>query len=275
MAAKLGKVPRDLLPWLRIGSFEPIQKPTEDDWPHGKGQTFEAFAALNIKGPQPRSKAYLLPIAERHDISSFPSMDALAQGCTAFYGLPCAVLPTTSLEQLESGTAARSIRTRHSDMNGTQVNASDILANLKRHLPSDGFTICGVTTSDLYSGDFNFLFGLAGLHAGEVSIHRLTPASPSCELFHDTCHDNPTRVVAAARGLCPAMEGDAHLLLRHTMQTLMHEMLGALQVLLMRDAGLQLARGSGTARPRPLPRLPPQIPLGLACGDRRPPARAL
>ena len=121
-----------------------------------------------------------------------------------------------SLEKLEGGNAARPIRTRHSDMSDTQVNASDILANLKKHLPPDGFTIVGLTTRDLYAGEFNFLFGLAGLHAGVVSIHRLEPSSPTCELFLD----NPNRIAAAARGL----RCDSDLLLRHTMDTLTHEM---------------------------------------------------
>ena len=36
---------------------------------------------------------------------------------------------------------------------------------------------CAVTKRDLYAGEYNFLFGLAGLHAGVMSIARLQPGS--------------------------------------------------------------------------------------------------
>jgi archaemetzincin len=200
-AAQLGSVPKSLLPWLRVRAFEPIQKPAEDDWPHGAGQTFDEFMALRVKGPKPGSKIYLLPLGQPHEAVAFPDLGTLAEGTSAFYGLQCEVLPMITLEQLEGKASGQLIRKR-----GRQINASDVIANLKKWRPADGFAVCAVTMSDLFKGSFNFLYGLAGLHAGVVSFHRFQPNSPSYD------YDGP------------ATGRPDEVLLRHTMDVLTHEL---------------------------------------------------
>ena len=108
-----------------------------------------------------------------------------------------------TLAQLEGeGKASgRLIRKR-----GRQIDASDVIANLKKWRPADGFAVMAVTMSDIFKGEFNFLYGLAGLHLGVVSLHRLHPDSPSYD------YEGPTK------------GRPDEMLLRHTMDVLTHEL---------------------------------------------------
>ena len=93
-AIGLRTAPKDLAPWLRIDHFAAILPEGEDDWPRGRGQTFDDYVSLNPTKPaalsskrvkehaQGRHKIYLQPLGETSD--SFPDLSALAHGCTAF-----------------------------------------------------------------------------------------------------------------------------------------------------------------------------------------------
>ena len=184
-ALSVRTAPKDLLPWLRLESFPPIEEPGEDDWGRGSGQSFDMYTKSRSRmatvepSRRPtlpvRHRMYLQPLGDAADSASFPCLDTLAAGCTAFYGLQCIVLPMISLRQLEAA-GRKPIRTRRK---GAQVNASDINANLIARLPADGYTLCAVTMRDVWKGDFNYLFGLAFLSSG-VGVFSLYLISPTC-----------------------------------------------------------------------------------------------
>ena len=221
-AMQFASVSGGLQPWLQPRDFPSIREPDDDDWPRGKGQTYENYLASNpqrvastTRNPrsrklalaQGRQKIYIMPLTKgRQDLDAFPDLDALAAGVAAFYGLEVAVLPMITLKQLEAGGTP--IRTRH---RGAQYHAGDINANLISKLPSDGLTLCAVTMLDVWKGDMNYLFGLAFLqaHVGCFSFHRHQPNSPDCEFFHGSLELQP---------------GDDHVLLRRGFQTLSHEL---------------------------------------------------
>lgn len=212
-AIGFGTVKKDLAPWLRPEIYPPIPPEGEDDWARGKGQTFEAYTAGHPIRPGAsgnktrlaRHKIYLLPIGSDDDTAaSFPSLESLAAGCSAFFGLETSILPMLTLKQLEARgrTAIRSRR--------KQVNAKDINDNLRALLPADGFTLCGVTMHDIYKSSMNYLFGLAFLTSkvGVFSFYRHQPNSPDCEFHHGQLTRQP---------------GDDDVLLRRALQTLTHE----------------------------------------------------
>ena len=67
--------------WLDPYAFPEIPEEGEDDWPRGKGQTFDKY--LDGKPPQPaaragRNKIYLQPLGDAHDMELFPSLATLA-----------------------------------------------------------------------------------------------------------------------------------------------------------------------------------------------------
>ena len=148
---------KDLQAWLQPSLAVPIPPPEEDDWPRGKGQTFEAYVHSRPMRPGSqklgRCKIYLQPLGNPESAALFPSIGTLAKGCTAFFGLETVVLPMLSLQHLEA--RGRKIRTRR--QRPRQFNASDINDNLKALLPADGFTLCGITMEDIYKGDMNYL----------------------------------------------------------------------------------------------------------------------
>ena len=101
---------KDLAPWLRPDVYPPIPPEGEDDWPRGRGQTFDDYVAepnkaassssKKVTASTGRSKIYLQPLGDTTD--SFPDLSALSKGCTAFFGLPTEVLPLLTLKQLEA-----------------------------------------------------------------------------------------------------------------------------------------------------------------------------
>ena len=219
LAIALKSAPKDLAPWLRPELFPPIAEPEEDDWPRGKGEPFEKYAASRPRMPNAEGSAskrisrpvrnciYLQPLGDAATKDSFPCLDTLCDGVTAFYGMQCKVLPMITLKQLEA-SGKKPIRKRHC---GKQVHAGDINANLVSRLPADGYTLCAVTMRDVWKGDFNFLFGLAFLTSGVgvFSFYRHQPNAPECEYFHGSLERQP---------------GDEAVLLRRGFQTLTHEL---------------------------------------------------
>ena len=126
-AMQFASVSGGLQPWLQPRDFPSIREPDDDDWPRGKGQTYENYLASNpqrvastTRNPrsrklalaQGRQKIYIMPLTKgRQDLDAFPDLDALAAGVAAFYGLEVAVLPMITLKQLEAGGTP--IHTRH------------------------------------------------------------------------------------------------------------------------------------------------------------------
>ena len=231
-AISLRSAHRTLAPWLRPDPFPPIPPEGEYDWPRGKGQTFDDYVAANPSKPSApadgttyrransggikipgtvnkqrqgygRYKIYLQPLGDTDD--AFPDLSTLAAGCYAFFGLPTEVLPMITLKELEARGHTKI------EKRGRQKNAACINNNLKMLLPSDGFTLCGVTMKDIYKGDMNYLFGLAFMSSrvGIFSFYRHQPNAPECEFHH---------------GYLTRQPGDEHVLLRRAMATLTHEL---------------------------------------------------
>jgi len=203
--------PKDLAPWLLPQLYPPIPEPDEGDWPRGSGQTFDKYVASRPQRPVGtkvlRRRIYLQPLGDPASVAEFPCLTTLAEGVSAFYGMPCTVLRIMTLAQLEARGRTK-IRTRGKRL--PQINAADINTNLKGLLPSDGFTLCAVTMHDVWKGDFNYLFGLAFLaaHVGVFSFYRHQPNEPACEYHHGKLDRQP---------------GDDEVLLRRAFQTLTHE----------------------------------------------------
>ena len=214
-ALNLVSIPRLLRPWLQPDSFDNTPKHDEDeDWSHmavPKGQTFERYVAGKYNKPSRRqNKIYLQPLGSVVD-ESWPDLNVLAAGCSAFYGLETILLPPITLAELEA-SGERPIRTRGAPYGGQlQMHASDVNANLKAVKPDDAFTLCAVTMIDLFQDSFNFLMGLAAHRSGVgvFSFFRHQPNEPECEFFHGSLERRP---------------GDGDALLRHAYQLVTHEL---------------------------------------------------
>jgi archaemetzincin len=199
-----------LSPTLRLAfstkGFAPIPAPAPNDWlgQHVEpGQTLAEFLASRPNRPvAPRTILYLQPLGE-FDPERTPSLDALRDLSTAFFGLETRVLPPQPLD-------APTLRHRTRSSGREQFVSNDILTHLRDRLPDDAFCMLGVTMFDLYAmvdgKAWNFVFGQASLRdrTGVFSFARYDPAFTGGELtvdarrlmfrraaqvlLHETCH---------------------------------------------------------------------------------------
>lgn len=154
--------------------FSPIPVPGPDDWlsqhPE-RGQTVLDYVQLRPNRPEPpRQIIYVLPVgslpAERG-----PTVDELAEYARRFFGQEVVVMPTRDLRQLDVPSRGRGP--------DRQLNATAVLDVLQQELPRDAYCLIAVTLEDLYpSDDFNYVFGMARLHArvGVFSFARYHPS---------------------------------------------------------------------------------------------------
>jgi archaemetzincin len=185
-------------------AFAPIPAPGPSDWlanhPEA-GQTFAQFVRACYHRPDTRCHTiYLQPLGTFAPDDS-PPLDQLQQFAAAFFALEVVVLPP--LDITESRVTARQNPYTHH----TQLRTTDILALLRRQLPSDAYALLGITMTDLYPDPaWNFVFGQASLseRVGIYSFARYDPrffgaAAPdewqqlmlwrSCKvLAHETAH---------------------------------------------------------------------------------------
>ncbi|MBN1916816.1 MAG: hypothetical protein JW889_02815 [Verrucomicrobia bacterium] len=115
------------------------------------GQTYEEFVrtAGNLKSDQ-RQTIYILPCGPM-DAATQRVVTQLAAFARVFFDCRVTVLRPVRLPE------ASYIHRRK------QYNAADVLTRLARVAPDDALAVVGVTMADLYSGELDFVFGLASL----------------------------------------------------------------------------------------------------------------
>lgn len=155
------------------GDFSPIPAPGPADWLSShkeEGQTYRQFVSSRPNIPQgARRKLYIQPLG-KFDVEKAPSIDVLREFTEAYYyPMQVVVLPTFPPHGVKSR------------VNGgnTQWLTTDLLNLLEKRLPTDAYSMLGVTMTDLYAGEqWNFVFGQARLRArvGVFSFARYHPS---------------------------------------------------------------------------------------------------
>jgi archaemetzincin len=156
--------------------FEPIPVPKPGDWlaEHPEaGQTFDDFVKSEREKPdRQRNKIYLQPLGEFLKDRS-PSVETLKEYTAAYFAMNVAVLSPVV-------TGKHKLTTRINPLTGNrQILTRDVLALLKKRLPTDAFCVLAITMEDLYPDpSWNFVFGQASLRdrVGVFSFARYDPA---------------------------------------------------------------------------------------------------
>jgi len=158
------------------GDFEPIPIPKPGDWlavHRETGQSFDEFVKSKPNRPDKiRRKIYLQPLGEFSE-GQIPLAERLREYAGAFFAMQVEVLPGLTLSG-ENITTRTNQYTRN-----RQILTGDVLAILKRNIPSDAFCVLAVTMEDLYpEPSWNFVFGQASLRerVGVYSFARYDPA---------------------------------------------------------------------------------------------------
>ena len=160
---------------LEPDGFDPVPTPGPSDWlaNHDEpGQTYEEFVRSRPNRPDARRHTiYLQPLGEFVPGDS-PPLDGLREFAAAFFALDVTALPAIAVTGGDV-TTRRNPYTRQ-----LQLLTTDILALLRRRLPSDAYALLGVTMEDLYPDpSWNFVFGQASLRhrVGVFSFARYDP----------------------------------------------------------------------------------------------------
>ena len=158
------------------GDFEPIPIPKPGDWlavHRETGQSFDEFVKSKPNRPDKiRRKIYLQPLGEFSE-GQIPLAERLREYAGAFFAMQVEVLPGLTLSG-ENITTRTNQYTRN-----RQILTGDVLAILKRNIPSDAFCVLAVTMEDLYpEPSWNFVFGQASLRerVGVYSFARYDSA---------------------------------------------------------------------------------------------------
>jgi archaemetzincin len=156
--------------------FEPVPIPKPGDWlaeHYEAGQTFDRF--VNSKAAQPdksHSKIYLQPLGKLPE-SQIPMLEKLREYAAAYFAMEVEVLPSLAISDNNLTTRINPYTRNH------QILTGDVLAILKKNLPSDAFCVLAITMEDLYpEPSWNFVFGQASLseRVGVYSFARYDPA---------------------------------------------------------------------------------------------------
>jgi archaemetzincin len=170
-------LPENLRKALEPGEdFEPIPIPKHGDWlaEHQEdGQTFDEFVNSKTERPDKiHSKIYLQPLGE-FPKGQIPLLEKLREYATAYFAMEVKVLPCLTLSD-------GNLTTRINPYNqNRQILTTDVLAILKKNVPSDAFCVLAITMDDLYpEPSWNFVFGQASLseRVGVYSFARYDPA---------------------------------------------------------------------------------------------------
>ncbi|MFB0553476.1 MAG: archaemetzincin [Phycisphaerae bacterium] len=158
------------------GDFKPIHIPKPGDWlavHRETGQRFDEFVKSKPNRPDKiRRKIYLQPLGEFRE-GKIPLAERLQEYAGAYFSLQVETLPSLSLSG-ENITTRTNPYTRN-----RQILTGDVLAILKRNIPSDAFCVLAITMEDLYpEPSWNFVFGQASLRerVGVYSFARYDPA---------------------------------------------------------------------------------------------------
>jgi archaemetzincin len=168
-------LPDSLQRALSIDDFAPITVPKPNDWlaeHHENGQTYDDFLQSDHNSPDEiRNIIYLQPIGQFRQSQS-PSLDLLKEYTEAYFSMIVEIMPAIDIRRLD-------LKTRSNPYSqNRQILTGDILHNLKRNLPANGFCVLAITMEDLYPDPrWNFVFGQASLHdrVGVFSFARYDP----------------------------------------------------------------------------------------------------
>ena len=168
-------LPDSLQRALSIDDFAPITVPKPNDWlaeHHENGQTYDDFLQSDHNSPDEiRNIIYLQPIGQFRQSQS-PSLDLLKEYTEAYFSMIVEIMPAIDIRRLD-------LKTRSNPYSqNRQILTGDILHNLKRNLPANGFCVLAITMEDLYPDPrWNYVFGQASLHdrVGVFSFARYDP----------------------------------------------------------------------------------------------------
>jgi archaemetzincin len=186
------------------GDFEPIPIPKPGDWlaVHAEsGQSFDDFVKGKPNKPdKTRNKIYLQPLGN-FPKGQIPFLDKLREYAAIYFSMEVEVLPCLNLSDGDPTTRINPYTKNR------QILTTDVLAILKKNIPSDAFCVLAITMEDLYPDpSWNFVFGQASLgeRVGVYSFARYDPAfygekrgkdyekvllKRSCKvLVHETAH---------------------------------------------------------------------------------------
>lgn len=157
------------------GHFQPVPEPGPGDWlaQHDEpGQPYDRYVNSAANRPDAeRSKIYLQPLG----VFSQEATDRLAlllDYAVVYFQIQACINTPLPLEDVD-------VRTRINRGTGRrQLNALDILEQLKPRVPRDAFCVLSLTQEDLYPEDsWNYVFGYASYRerVGVYSFARYDP----------------------------------------------------------------------------------------------------
>ena len=163
--------------------FKRLGSPKPGDWLHfykETPQTLERYKlATRIRPTAERNVIVLQPLGEM-DAEKKKILEAMRNYAEIFFQTPARIeppLPLTVPEGKQGFIRMLPAGNRHG-VYDRQYNGDTIMTEiLKKHLPSDAIVSLGITMSDLYSGDMNFVFGVGSLdeRVGVYSLCRYFP----------------------------------------------------------------------------------------------------
>jgi len=134
-------------------------------------QTLEDYRASQPARPTAQRKTIVLQPLGAMTAQQSASLNDLKEFCAAFFGLPVRIAPPLSLDAVSQSTRARHKQNR-------QYDAGKIIdVVLSPRLPADAAAYLGITMSDLWSGDLNYVFGVGSFERrlGVYSLARYSP----------------------------------------------------------------------------------------------------
>ncbi|UCE47756.1 MAG: hypothetical protein JSW47_19425, partial [Phycisphaerales bacterium] len=137
-----------------------------------RGQSFDEFIISKAHRPNKiRRKIYLQPLGQFPD-GQLPLVGRLKQYAQAYFTMEVQVLPQFS-------PSAKNVTKRINQYTRRQqVLTGDVLAILRKSLPSDAFCVLALTMEDLYpEPSWNYVFGQASLR-GRVGVYSFARYDP-------------------------------------------------------------------------------------------------
>jgi len=151
--------------------FDPVAVPKSGDWlaeHYENGRTFEDFIKAKTSKPDKmHNKIYLQPLGEFPQGQIF-LLDKLREYAASYFAMEIEVLPCLTLSDSNLTTRINPYTQNR------QILTTDVLAILKKKIPTDAFCILAITMEDLYPDpSWNFVFGQASL-SERVGVYSFT-----------------------------------------------------------------------------------------------------